>query len=193
MSDQSLYKFESLHGSKNYTSWVIKIKDLLADQELLEHIENQDNTKDKDKDKDKTEEHKKWLKRDHRALGMIHIRISEKLITYVKNAEIAHKAWMSLNDTFGVQGLSAMIMAKRKVFRAECSETDDMEQHLHSIHNTTDDLAMLDCPIPDMDLTAAILMSLPPSYDSLIDLLDYTKGSKLDVNHIITYILKCDC
>ena len=59
MSDQSLYKFKLLCGSKNYMLWVIKIKDLLADQGLLEHIENQDDTKDKDKDK--TEEHKKWL------------------------------------------------------------------------------------------------------------------------------------
>ena len=65
MSDQSLYKFESLRGSKNYTLWVVKIKDLLADQGLLEHIENQDDTKDKDKDKDKTEEYKKWLKQDY--------------------------------------------------------------------------------------------------------------------------------
>ena len=40
MSDQSLYKFKSLRGSENYTSWVVKIKDLLADQGLLEHIEN---------------------------------------------------------------------------------------------------------------------------------------------------------
>ena len=190
MSDQSLYKFESLRGSENYTSWVVKIKDLLADQGLLEHIENQDDTKDKDKDK--TEEHKKWLERDCRALGMIRIHVSEKLITYVKNAEMAHKAWTSLNNAFGVQGLSAMIMAKRKVFRAECSETDDMEQHLHSIRNATDDLTTLDRPIPDTDLAAAILMSLPPSYDSLIDSLDYTKGSKLDVNHVIARILKHD-
>ena len=58
---KSLYKFELLHSSENYTLWVIKIKDLLADQGLLEHIENQDDTKDKDKDKDKTKEHKKWL------------------------------------------------------------------------------------------------------------------------------------
>ena len=68
MSDQSLYKFKSLRGSENYTSWVVKIKDLLADQGLLEHIENQkDGTKDKDKDKDKdkTKEHKKWLERDY--------------------------------------------------------------------------------------------------------------------------------
>ena len=93
---------------------------------------------------------------------MIRIRVSEKLITYVKNAETAHKAWTSLNDAFGVQGLSAMIMAKRKVFRAECSETDDMEQHLRSIRNATDDLTTLDRPISDIDLTTAILMSLPP-------------------------------
>ena len=65
-----------------------------------------------------------------------------------------------------------------------------MEQHLRSIRNATDDLATLDRPIPDMDLAAAILMSLPPSYDSLIDSLDYTKGSKLDVNHVITCILE---
>ena len=71
-------------------------------------------------------------------------------------------------------------------------ETDNMEQHLHSIHNTTDDLAMLGHPIPDMDLATVILMSLPPLYDSLIDSLDYTKGLKLDINHIIAYILKYD-
>ena len=58
MSDQSLYKFELLYSSENYILWVIKIKDFLADQGLLEHIENQkDSTKDKDKDK--TKEHKK--------------------------------------------------------------------------------------------------------------------------------------
>ena len=123
---------------------------------------------------------------------MICIHVSEKLITYVKNAETVHKAWTSLNDAFGVQGLSAMIMAKRKVFRAECLETDDMEQHLRSIRNTADNLATLDHPIPDTDLAAAILMSLPPSYDSLIDLLDYTKGLKLDINHVIARILERD-
>ena len=123
---------------------------------------------------------------------MIHIHVSEKLITYVKNAETAHKAWTSLNDAFGVQGLSAMIMAKRKVFRAECLETDNMEQHLRSIRNAADDLATLDHPIPDTDLTTAILMSLPPLYNSLINSLDYTKGSKLDVNYIITHILECN-
>ena len=121
---------------------------------------------------------------------MICIDISEKLIMYVKNTEMVRKAWMLLNDTFGVQGLSAMIMAKRKVFQAECLETDNMEQHLHSIRNTVDDLATLDHPIPDMDLATAILMSLPPSYDSLIDSLDYMKGSKLDVNHVIARILE---
>ena len=68
-----------------------------------------------------------------------------------------------------------------------------MEQHLCSIRNAADDLATLDCPIPDTDLAAAILMSLPPSYDSLIDSLDYTKGSKLDVNHVIACILEHDC
>ena len=115
MSDQSLYKFESLCSSKNYTSWVVKIKDLLADQGLLEHIENQEDST-KDKNKDKTKEHKKWLKQDCQALGIIHICISEKLIMYIKNAETECKAWMSLNNAFRVQGLLAMIMAKRKVF-----------------------------------------------------------------------------
>ena len=68
-----------------------------------------------------------------------------------------------------------------------------MEQHLCSICNATDDLTTLDHPIPDTDLAAAILMSLPPSYDLLIDSLDYTKGLKLDINHIIACILERDC
>ena len=67
-----------------------------------------------------------------------------------------------------------------------------MEQHLCSIRNAADDLATLDRPIPDMDLTTVILMSLPPLYNLLIDSLNYTKGSKLDINHIITHILKHD-
>ena len=67
-----------------------------------------------------------------------------------------------------------------------------MEQHLCSICNAIDNLVMLDHPIPDMDLIAAIPISLPPLYDSLIDSLDYMKGSKLDINHVITHILKCN-
>ena len=47
---------------------------------------------------------------------MICIHVSEKLITYIKNTEMVCKAWTSLNNAFRVQGLSAMIMAKRKVF-----------------------------------------------------------------------------
>ena len=51
---------------------------------------------------------------------------------------------------------------------------------------------MLNHPILDIDFAAVILMSLPPLYNSLIDSLNYTKGLKLDINHIITCILKCD-
>ena len=47
---------------------------------------------------------------------MIYIHVSEKLIMYIKNTEMVCKAWTLLNNTFGVQGLSAIIMAKRKVF-----------------------------------------------------------------------------
>ena len=65
-----------------------------------------------------------------------------------------------------------------------------MEQHLYSIYNTTDDLTTLDHPIPDIDLTTAILIFLPLLYNLLINLLNYMKGSKLDVNHVITCIFE---
>ena len=67
-----------------------------------------------------------------------------------------------------------------------------MEQHLYSICNATDNLVMLDHPIPDMDLTAVIPISLPLLYDLLIDWLDYIKGLKLNINHVIAHILECD-
>ena len=67
-----------------------------------------------------------------------------------------------------------------------------MEQHIHSICNAADNLTTLDHPIPDTDLTTVILISLPPLYDLLIDSLDYTKGPKLDINHIIAHILEHD-
>ena len=47
---------------------------------------------------------------------MICIHVSEKLIMYIKNAEMVYKAWTLLNNTFRVQGLLVMIIAKRKVF-----------------------------------------------------------------------------
>ena len=38
MSDQSVYKIEALRGSENYVTWVVKMKDILAALELLEHV-----------------------------------------------------------------------------------------------------------------------------------------------------------
>ena len=170
MSDQSVYKIEALRGSENYVTWVVKMKDILADLELLEHVTEPKGGK---KDTLTADEVTAWTKKDRKALVHIRVRVHETLIAEISSATTALEAWDKLKKAYGSGGFSTIIQKRKTLFRAELAEGEDAVEHIRKLRAIAADLALLGEAINDVDLALVIMTSLPPSYNSLIGSFDY--------------------
>ena len=106
------------------------MKDILAKNSILEYITIKKKVKEgEEKDKSIL----KWREKDQKALVMIHIRIADKVVIDITNAIIAHKAWMTLEKTFGPWRLSAIVSCLQQLFRTTCDKNGDVETHICTI------------------------------------------------------------
>ena len=192
MADQNVYKIEPLRGPENYFSWTVKLLDILRDLGIENHVDDASAKCPSVGGSVTQADVDKWKKNDSRALTQIRVRVTENIITYVRQATTAKEAWDNLKKTFGTRGALGIITARRKLFRAECAEGNDIEAHIRTLKTTADELAALDAPLSDFDLCSAILESLPPSFDPLIATIDYSDKKKLDPFNIIARVLEYD-
>ena len=140
MSNQSIYRIESLHRSENYVTWVIKMWDILDDMDLGDHIEGPDGEKLSTTALAvmaataatatapaapamgstmpitatipvlPANDLKKWQKKDQKALIYICIWVEEALIAEINNATTALEAWNILKKTYSSGGFSTLVV-----------------------------------------------------------------------------------
>ncbi|CDO69132.1 hypothetical protein BN946_scf185042.g34 [Trametes cinnabarina] len=76
-----------------------------------------------------------WKKKDAKALRAIRLRLAKDVLVYAQDATTAKEAWDTLADTFQPTGPIGIVMARRRLFRAQCPETRDVEEHLRQMHS----------------------------------------------------------
>jgi len=66
----------------------------------------------------------------------------------------------------------AIVLARRKLFRAKCEEGENIEEFLRKLQEYREELATLSAPISDDEFNITILTALPDSWDSFTSALD---------------------
>src|SRR5271155_5422974 len=110
----NVYRIEPLKGAENYAVWKIKMMDILTDQGLWDYV-----TETAPTDPDLLSA---WNKKDRTALSTIRLRIADKLLVYVASAKTAKAAWEALKNLLETQGALGIVLARQKLFRAQCEE-----------------------------------------------------------------------
>lgn len=170
MSDEyssSSYRIEPLNG-ENYHTWRIQMQDILAELELWEYVSG-DNTLPTD-----TAQQSAWRKKDAKALRAIRLRIAKDVLVYAQDAKTSKEAWDTLAETFQESGPIGIIEARRKLFRAQCPEGGDIEEHLRKLRSYRSELHALGQTLSDADFSMIILTSLPDSWNPFIRAIDPT-------------------
>ncbi|CDO72946.1 hypothetical protein BN946_scf185002.g131 [Trametes cinnabarina] len=195
MSDDSSssYRIEPLTAD-NYHTWRTQMTDILAELELWENV-----TGAIEQPSD-TNLQAAWRKKDAKALRAIRLRVAKDALVYVQDAKTSKEAWDTLAETFQETGPIGIIEARRKLFRAQCAEGADIEEHLRKLRGYLSELHALGQTVSDADFAFIILTSLPESWNPFIRAIDPTdltetepgKAPRLTSAKLITRILQED-
>ncbi|KAJ7138257.1 hypothetical protein C8R44DRAFT_531271, partial [Mycena epipterygia] len=92
----SAYRIQHLSGEENYSTWAVKLTDILTDQGLIDYGTQAAAIAE-------------WDKKDRQALSQIRLRVSDDPLVYITNAKTSSAAWNTLADTYQPKGVIAVV------------------------------------------------------------------------------------
>ncbi|TFY52996.1 hypothetical protein EVJ58_g9698 [Rhodofomes roseus] len=192
------YKIDALAGAENWQTWKVRLSDILIDADLWDYVSGDltctsplaANAKAEEKAA-KEKEISGWKAKDRKALTAIRLRVADKVLIYVKAALTSHDAWKKLETMYEAQGILAIVQARRKMFRAACTEDQDVEEFIRQMTGYRDDLLTLQQTVSEEELSISLLTALPESWNTFTAALDYRTGLK-DSAELIARILDED-
>ena len=97
-------------------------------------------------------------------------------LVYVADALTLQKAWNALQDTFEAKGAIAKVLLWQKLFKAQCGEGDNIEDHIRMMRGYFQEYNVLSTasPLSEEDFVMTLLTSLPDSWNSFIAAIDPT-------------------
>src|SRR6202789_2385326 len=180
----NVYRIEPLTGAENYAVWKIKMIDILTGQDLWEYV---DGTTILPTD---TASQSGWCKKDRLALSMIRLRVAEKMLVYVASLTSAREVWETLNSLLEAQGTLGIVLARQKLFWAQCFEGTTIEEHIRTLRSYQEELHNLGQKVDGEEFSIILLSSLPESWNAYISSIDTT--SLKEAPRLIARILEHD-
>src|SRR5260370_857838 len=90
------------------------------------------------------------------------------ILTFIETALTAQDAWEMLWKCFQPSSTSAKIFIKREFYSTKLGKNDDVDEHIHKLCCLYQDLMIAGFNMSGDEFTSIVLMSLPPSWDSVI-------------------------
>ena len=108
MSDSttSAYRIQHLSGVENYSTWKVKMLDILTDMGLEEYALGATSPPN-----DPTAK-AAWDKKDRQTLSAIRLRVGDEPLVYISDASSAEMAWSTLSDMYQPKGAIGIIQVR---------------------------------------------------------------------------------
>ncbi|OBZ69824.1 Retrovirus-related Pol polyprotein from transposon TNT 1-94 [Grifola frondosa] len=142
--------------------------DKLTDEEYLEKVEAAEQKVDE------------YLQKELATRQQIYGTISDALLLRVKKLTAAADVWTAVQHEY--EGKSEMYSSslRTRLQNTKCNENTNVRTHLDLLLKMREELSTMGAPIADLDFSAMIFQSLPPSYGTLLTAL--TTASRLAKN-----------
>ena len=181
MSGESLtaFNFEKL-GDSNFQEWKFSMQMYLTAKSLWEIVTGDEVADEEASDEDKL----KYKKRHNLALSAIGLGVRTDLQIYVRNCTTAKEAWDSLASRFQKKGLVKRIELRQTLYGTRLNLGGDMIAHVNTIKSISEQLAAVDDPVSENDLSMILIASWPREYYNLITNLEIVDEDKLSWTYV---------
>ena len=125
-----------------------------------------------------------WIDIDQRAASCIEMLITDDVLNNVIAETTAKGMWDKLEEIYLGKSLSNKLFLKKKLFKLEMKEGEDMMKHINIFNALINDLNRIDVQFIDEDRALLLLASLPDSYEHFVTTLMFGK-STLRCNEVV--------
>ena len=129
------------------------------------------------------------------ALSAIHDAIDERTFEQIKNIEMAHEAWKTLEESFegtqAVKGAKAYIL-KEKFASFKMKEDESVPEMFHRLQVLVNDLKALGEKVEDKDFSHKFLRCLPSRFGTLVTILVRSGLDTMTLNQVLGDIMTDD-
>lgn len=167
-AQNALLKLES----GNYTSWLTKINHILRTHDLMGFMDGTEPCPPKTITNElgkviSNPEYSIWNKKDQYLLSVITTSLSKKVLATVYGLNTSHQAWTALATKFASKSKSRVSNLKKQL-QSLSQGPKSCADYMQSAKILVDQLNAAGNPIPDEELTTAILNGLNPSFTHFI-------------------------
>ena len=123
----------------------------------------------------------KWKKRDRKAQAEISFHLSDSQLPLVMRLKTSKDMWDALKNEYERKSMQNVIFFKRKYRDAKMKEGEDMLKHINKHQEIVDQLVAVGAEISEQEQVWELLLSLPESYDNLVNALEFSDDLTLPV------------
>jgi hypothetical protein len=146
---------------ENYSLWVVKMKLILQSLDLWDVVSGAE-AQPADADLKI-----KWLLKDSKAKVYICLAVVDSILPTVSSLNTSKEVWSQLEAIYRPKTLLNRIILRKQLLGLRMEEGGDLASHLTQLKTLSDQLVSIGAAMADEDLVESILISLPPSYESL--------------------------
>ena len=115
---------------------------------------------------------KKFEARRDRALATVVLAVHPSLLYLLGNPEDPAAVWKKLEEQFQRKTWSNKLQLRRKLFSLKLKEGESVQEHIKTMTETFEELAVIGDAVSEEDQVVHLLASLPATYDMLVTALE---------------------
>ena len=154
-----------LEGS-NYATWKIQCRMALIKDDLWSIV---DGTETAPTESDKLV---KFKVRKNKALAMIVLAVSPKLLYLLGDPDDPKEVWTKLANQFQKKSWSNKLQLRRKLYSLRLKDGGSVQDHVKTLTEIFNELSIIGDPISEEDRVVHLLASLPGSFSMMVTALE---------------------
>lgn len=155
-------------NGKNYPTWKVQCKMALMKDSLWGIVSGTETLPEEAN----AETRKKFDARKDRALAIVVLSVDPSLLYLLGNPEDPAEVWRRLEEQFQRKTWSNKLQLRRKLFSLKLKDGESVHQHIKTMTEVFDALAVIGDAVTEEDQVVHLLASLPESYDMLVTALE---------------------
>ena len=164
----------------NYGTWKIQCRMTLMKDNLWSIVSGTDVAPAETE----VEKYAKFVVRRDRALATIVLSVDPSLLYLLGDPEDPVAVWKKLSEQFQKKTWANKLSLRRKLNKLRLREGDSVKNHMKSMTEIFNELAVIGAPMEDEGKVVTLLASLPESFDMLVTALE--ANSELPDMEVVT-------